>query len=86
MQCLDVISNGGITSVATNAEIVVATLAPAAGGGFTLDGEPFAGGTVTLEGGFEYVVSQAADGTWMAVYCRVEERRACRVLYAALIR
>ena len=46
----------------------MATLQPAEGGGFTLDGEPFAGGTVTLEGGFEYVVSQAADGTWMAVY------------------
>ena len=53
---------------ATNSEIVVVTLVPAEGGGFTLDGEPFTGGRVTLEGGFEYVVSQATDGTWMALY------------------
>ena len=53
---------------ATNSEIVVATLVPVEGGGFTRDGEPFTGGRVTLEGGFEYVVSQATDGTWMALY------------------
>ncbi len=53
---------------ATNSEIVVVTLVPVEGGGFTLDGEPFTGGRVTLEGGFEYVVSQATDGTWMAMY------------------
>ena len=53
---------------ATNSEIVVVTLVPVEGGGFTRDGEPFTGGRVTLEGGFEYVVSQATDGTWMALY------------------
>lgn len=53
---------------ATNSEIVVVTLVPVEGGGFTRDGEPFTGGRVTLEGGFEYVVSQGTDGTWMALY------------------
>ena len=53
---------------ATNSEIVVVTLVPVEGGGFTRDGEPFTGARVTLEGGFEYVVSQATDGTWMAQY------------------
>ena len=53
---------------ATNSEIVVVTLVPVEGGGFTRDGKPFTGARVTLEGGFEYVVSQATDGTWMAQY------------------
>ncbi len=55
----------------TNGDIVVVTLQPAEGGGYTRDGEPFAGGLVTLENGSAYLVTLATDGTWTAAYQQV---------------
>ena len=55
----------------TNADIVVVTLQPAEGGGYTRDGEPFTGGLVALENGSTYLVTLAADGTWTAAYQQV---------------
>ena len=78
--CLTVLLALGASSVAraqseavavtssTNADIVVVTVQPAEGGGYTRDGEPFAGGLVTLENGSTYLVTVAPDGTWTAAY------------------
>ena len=55
----------------TNADIVVVTLQPVEGGGYTRDGEPFSGGLVALENGSTYLVTLAADGTWTAAYQQV---------------
>ncbi len=57
-----------VVTSATDSEIVVATLTPAEGGGFTLDGEPFTGGTVTLDSGATYVLALSEDGTWTATF------------------
>ncbi len=61
-------SEAVVVTSATDSEIVVATLTPAEGGGFTLDGEPFAGGEVTLDSGATYVLAMAEDGTWTATF------------------
>ena len=55
----------------TNGDIVVVTLQPAEGGGYTRQGEPFTGGLVALENGSTYLVTLAPDGTWTAAYQQV---------------
>ena len=47
------------------------TLMTAEGGGYTLNGEAFEGGTVAAENGNEYTLA-LADGTWTATYIPVE--------------
>ncbi len=61
-------SEAVVVTSATDSEIVVATLTPAEGGGFTLDGEPFTGGAVTLDSGAAYLLALSEDGTWMATF------------------
>ncbi len=61
-------SEAVVVTSATDSEIVVATLTPAEGGGFTLDGEPFSGGEVTLASGSTYVLALSGDGTWIATF------------------
>ncbi len=61
-------SEAVVVTSATDSEIVVATLTPAEGGGFTLDGEPFAGGAVTLDSGATYLLAMAEDGAWTATF------------------
>ena len=61
-------SDAVVVTSATDSEIVVATLLPAEGGGFTLDGEPFAGGEVTLDSGATYLLALAEDGAWTATF------------------
>ena len=61
-------SDAVVVTSATDSEIVVATLLPAEGGGFTLDGEPFAGGEVTLDSGATYLLALSEDGAWTATF------------------
>ncbi len=61
-------SEAVVVTSATDSEIVVATLTPAEGGGFTLDGEPFSGGAVTLDSGATYLLALSEDGMWMATF------------------
>ena len=60
-----------VVTSATNGDIVVVTLQPVEGGGYTRQGEPFTGGLVALENGSTYLVTMAADGTWTAAYQQV---------------
>lgn len=68
-------SEAVVVRSATDSEIVVATLMTAEGGGFTLNGEAFTGGSdnpVTDEGGRIYVLTLAADGSWSAAFLPME--------------